>query len=445
MSRKDAARLIKDVAENSAAWEAGIRPGDLLCLVNGEKIEDIFDYQYECADSEIEFTVRHKNGRTSKYLIEKTEDEDPGLIFDDGIMDDYKRCRNRCIFCFIDQMPEGMRETLYFKDDDSRLSFLQGNYVTLTNMSDHDIDRIIKYNLEPVNISFQTTNPELRNEMMGNRFAGEALKKADRLFEAGVRMNGQIVLCRGINDGKELDRTISDLISYIPCLESVSVVPVGLSRYREGLYRLEPFNTADCRALIEQVEGWQDRIYKEYGTHFIHASDEWYLNAGMGDADIRIPESDRYDGYLQLENGVGMVRLLIDEVEEGLKELEKNERKGSFSIVTGCLAFPVIKMLVERIQPLFPNMNVKIYPVRNDFFGETITVSGLLTGQDIRAQLKDKALGDRLYLPENLLRAGTDVLLDDMTAGELSDALQVPIGIVKSDGASFIGMFRGTE
>ncbi|MBQ7261748.1 MAG: radical SAM protein, partial [Lachnospiraceae bacterium] len=235
-------KLIKEVLEYSAAFEAGIRAGDSLLLVNGSKIGDIFDYQFECADTEIDITVLHEDGSEETYLIEKSEDEDPGLIFEDGIMDDYRRCRNKCIFCFIDQMPEGMRETLYFKDDDSRLSFLQGNYVTLTNMSDEDIERIIRYNLEPINISFQTTNPELRNKMMGNRFAGEALKKADRLFEAGVRMNGQIVLCKGINDGKELERSISDLSRYIPYLESVSVVPVGLSRFREGLYPLEPFD-----------------------------------------------------------------------------------------------------------------------------------------------------------------------------------------------------------
>ncbi len=440
MSAPDKAKLIKDVAVNSAAWEAGIRPGDELLLVNGEKIEDIFDYQYECADTEVEFTVRHGNGKRSEYLIEKTEDEDPGLIFEDGIMDDYKRCRNKCIFCFIDQMPKGMRDTLYFKDDDSRLSFLQGNYVTLTNMSDHDVERVIKYNLEPINISFQTTNPELRNKMMGNRFAGEALKRADRLFEAGVRMNGQIVLCKGVNDGKELDRSISDLIRYIPCLESVSIVPVGLSRYRDGLYPLKPFSAEDSKRLIEQVEDWQDKIFKDHGLHFIHASDEWYLNAGIG-----IPEAERYDGFLQLENGVGMVRLLMDEVEEELINTEKDYRQDSFSIVTGQLAFPVIKELTEKTQLFFPNVDVRVYPVRNDFFGETITVSGLLTGQDIKAQLNGKDMGERLYLPENLLRAQSDVLLDDMTVEELSDALQVPIGIVKSDGASFVGMFRGKE
>lgn len=431
------ARLIKEVAENSAAWEAGIRAGDRLCLINGERIGDIFDYQYECADTEIELTIKHKNGRYSTYLLEKTEDEDPGLIFEDGLMDDYKRCRNKCIFCFIDQMPGGMRDTLYFKDDDSRLSFLQGNYVTLTNMSDDDIERVIRYNLEPINISFQTTNPELRNKMMGNRFAGEALKKADRLFEAGVRMNGQIVLCRGVNDREELDRSIADLAGYIPCLESVSVVPVGISRYREGLYPLEPFNGKDAAEVIDQIEGWQEKLFEEHGIHFVHASDEWYLIAGRP-----VPAADRYDGYLQLENGVGMVRLLTDEVEEGLKELEGDQRSGELSIATGMLIYPVIRELTERAGRYYPNISVRVYPVINRFFGESITVSGLLTGKDILEQLKGKELGSRLFLPANLLRAGTEVLLDDMTVTSLSDALQVPISIVKSDGASFLEIFR---
>ena len=431
------ARLIKEVAENSAAWEAGIRAGDRLCLINGERIGDIFDYQYECADTEIELTIKHKNGRYSTYLLEKTEDEDPGLIFEDGLMDDYKRCRNKCIFCFIDQMPGGMRDTLYFKDDDSRLSFLQGNYVTLTNMSDDDIERVIRYNLEPINISFQTTNPELRNKMMGNRFAGEALKKADRLFEAGVRMNGQIVLCRGVNDREELDRSIADLAGYIPCLESVSVVPVGISRYREGLYPLEPFNGKDAAEVIDQIEGWQEKLFEEHGIHFVHASDEWYLIAGRP-----VPAADRYDGYLQLENGVGMVRLLTDEVEEGLKELEGDQRSGELSIATGMLIYPVIRELTERAGRYYPNISIHVYPVVNRFFGESITVSGLLTGKDILEQLKGKELGSRLFLPANLLRAGTEVLLDDMTVTSLSDALQVPISIVKSDGASFLEIFR---
>ena len=430
-------KLIKEVLEYSAAFEAGIRAGDSLLLVNGSKIGDIFDYQFECADTEIDITVLHEDGSEETYLIEKSEDEDPGLIFEDGIMDDYRRCRNKCIFCFIDQMPEGMRETLYFKDDDSRLSFLQGNYVTLTNMSDEDIERIIRYNLEPINISFQTTNPELRNKMMGNRFAGEALKKADRLFEAGVRMNGQIVLCKGINDGKELERSISDLSRYIPYLESVSVVPVGLSRFREGLYPLEPFDKEDAKKVIALIEGWQDKLFKKHGTHFIHASDEWYLNAG-----IPIPEASRYDGYLQIENGVGMVRSLSDEVEEALSEIRGSNREFRFSIATGELIYPVRKSLTDKVCSYYPNISVTVYPIRNDFFGERITVTGLLTGEDITAQLRGKDLGERLFLPDTLLRFGTETLLDDMTVPMISDALQVPVSIVKSDGYSFVKMFE---
>ncbi|MBQ9607189.1 MAG: DUF512 domain-containing protein [Lachnospiraceae bacterium] len=437
MPRITHGQIIKEVLPDSAACDAGICAGDELLALNGNPVGDIFDYQYECADTEVEITVRHADGSRDTYLIEKTEDEDPGLVFEDGIMDEYRRCHNKCIFCFIDQMPGGMRDTLYFKDDDSRLSFLQGNYVTLTNMSDDDIDRIIKYNLEPINISFQTTNPTLRNKMMGNRHAGAALKKADRLFEAGVRMNGQIVLCKGINDGKELDRSIGDLAGYIPCLESVSVVPVGLSRFREGLYPLEPFTGEDSVGVIRQIEAWQDKIYKEHGTHFIHASDEWYLNA-----DIPIPVADKYDDYLQLENGVGMVRLLLDEVEEELKGRGVSKKKGSFSIATGKLISPVIRDLTDRMRKYYPNISARVYPIRNVFFGELITVAGLLTGKDILYQLKDKELGDKLYLPENLLRYGTETLLDDMTVSELSDALQVPTGIVKSDGAAFIEMYE---
>lgn len=436
MIMDDSTKVIKDVRPNTAASEAGIIPGDRLVSVNGHVIHDIFDYQYECEDTNVEMTVLHADGSEETCLLIKTEDEDPGLVFEDGIMDEYRRCHNKCIFCFIDQMPKGMRDTLYFKDDDSRLSFLQGNYVTLTNMSDEDIDRVIRYNLEPINISFQTTNPKLRCMMMGNRHAGDALKKADRLYEAGIRMNGQIVLCKGINDGEELDRSLKDLSCYIPCLESVSVVPVGLSKHREGLYHLEPFTASDSLEVIRQIEGWQERIYKEHGIHFVHASDEWYLNAG-----VDIPPADRYDDFLQLENGVGMVRLLIDETEEAMKSLRPDGRSRRFSVATGSLVYPVIKDLTERMKSLFPNIEVMVYPIVNDFFGEHVTVSGLLTGRDICGQLKGKDLGDALYLPESLLRHGTLTLLDDMTTGDIQDALQVPVGIVKSDGASFAALY----
>ena len=429
--------LIKEVRPMSPAAESGITPGDSLYRINGSGIKDIFDYQYLMTDEECEIELYDTAGKKKTVYIEKGLDEDLGLVFEDALMDGYRSCTNKCIFCFIDQMPEGMRKTLYFKDDDSRLSFLQGNYVTLTNMSDGDIDRIISYNLSPVNISFQTTNPELRIKMMGNRFAGEALKKADRLNEAGISMNGQIVLCKGINDKEELNRSIEDLTAYIPNLMSLSVVPVGLSKYRKGLYELEPFDSRDCREVIKLIEGWQKKLYKKYGTHFVHASDEWYINAGL-----ELPEEESYDGYLQLENGVGMVRLMLNEFEDSLRGLHKSNNTGEFSCVTGKLVYPVIVKITERMKEFFPNIKANVYCIKNDFFGENITVTGLLTGRDIIGQLRGKALGSRLYLPENILRANDTVLLDDVTVEDISEALQVRVDIVKSDGTSFVRMYE---
>ncbi len=346
-------------------------------------------------------------------------------------MDDYRSCRNKCIFCFIDQMPAGMRDTLYFKDDDSRLSFLQGNYVTLTNMSDHDIERIIRYHLEPINISFQTMNPELRCKMLNNRFAGKSLEKVMRLYEAGIEMNGQIVLCKGINDGAELEYSISRLVEFLPHLKSVSVVPVGLTRFREGLYPLEPFTKADAAEVIALIEKWQNKLYETYGTHLIHAGDEWYLLA-----EKELPAEETYDGYLQLENGVGMLRLLKEEVKEALSGppvcAEGNVRR--VSIATGKLAAPCIHELAEKICQAYPWVSAQVYPVENRFFGEQITVSGLLTGKDLAGQLKGKELGEALLLPCNMLRSGEEVFLDDMTVAELEKTLQTEITIVKSSG-----------
>ena len=282
--------IIKSIEPGSIAEELGIEKGDILLSINDQEVEDVFDYHFYVNDEQLVLTIEKPDGEEWELEIEKDYEEDLGIEFEQGLMDEYRSCRNKCIFCFIDQMPKGMRDTLYFKDDDSRLSFLQGNYVTLTNMSDHDIDRIIRYHLEPINISFHTTNPELRCQMLHNRFAGEALKKVDRLYEAGIEMNGQIVLCRGINDGEELERTIRDLSGYLPCLQSVSVVPVGLTKYRDGLYPLEPFTPEDARKVLEVVHRWQDELYEKWGSHFIHAGDEWYLLAGE-----EMPPQERYD------------------------------------------------------------------------------------------------------------------------------------------------------
>lgn len=425
--------VISLVQPGSIGDEMGIEPGDILLEVNGNKILDVFDYHYYVDDENIVVLIEKPNGEQWELEIEKDEAEGLGLEFGQSLMDEYRSCRNKCMFCFIDQMPGGMRDTLYFKDDDSRLSFLQGNYITLTNMSDHDVERIVKYHLEPINISFQTTNPALRCKMLHNRFAGDALKKVDILYRGGIEMNGQVVLCKGVNDKEELERTIRDLTGYLPFLRSVSVVPVGLSKFRDGLYPLEPFTKEDAKEVLKMIHSWQDKIYGEYGIHFIHAGDEWYILAGE-----EVPAEERYDGYLQLENGVGMLRLLTDEFEEGIAPLRGDGRSRDISLATGRLAYPYLKKMVNRLQKKFPNIRVHLYDIRNDFFGENITVSGLITGQDLIAQLQKRQLGDTLLIPCNMLKTDEDIFLDDITVKEVESALQVPVDIVKSSGLDLI-------
>lgn len=430
--------IIKDVLPGSIAEELEISAGDKLLAINDQEIEDVFDYHFLANEEYLTVLIEKPDGEQWELEIEKEYEEDLGIEFEQGLMDEYRSCRNKCIFCFIDQMPKDMRETLYFKDDDSRLSFLQGNYVTLTNMSDHDIDRIVRYHLEPINVSFQTTNPELRCKMLHNRFAGEALKKVDRLYEGGITMNGQIVLCKGINDGEELERSIQDLMKYVPQLQSVSVVPVGLSKYRDGLYPLLPFTKEDAKEVLHIIHKWQKKAYEEFGIHFIHGGDEWYILA-----EEELPEEERYDGYLQLENGVGMLRLLMNEFEEGYERLNGDERDREVSIATGFLAYPYIQRMADRIMEKYPKSKLHVYGIRNDFFGELITVSGLITGQDLIGQLKGKALGEKLLLPCNMLRIEEQDFLDDVTLQDVKDALQVPVDIVKSSGQDFIDAVLG--
>ncbi len=481
---------IDGIEKGSIAEELGICPGDVLLSVNGQPVQDVFDYRYLINDDILTVRIRKAGSGEQEYEIEKDYYEDLGLVFENGLMDNYKSCRNKCIFCFIDQMPPGMRDTLYFKDDDSRLSFLQGNYVTLTNMSEEDVERIITYKLAPINVSVHTMNPELRCRMLNNRFAGEALDKLRRFYEAGIEMNGQIVLCKGINDGAELERTIRELSGFLPYMESVSVVPVGLTKYREGLCPLEPFTKEDALVVLDTICRWQEICHDEHGCHFVHASDEWYLLAEQP-----FPPGETYDGYPQLENGVGMMRLLQTEFEECLRTeqedpaqqkkvrreffrqrnrnrpkrrsslaesllanaasenashdagdgTEKNSREDRrvVSIATGKLAAPLLRKLAAEYLCFHSDVDIRVYDVRNDFFGERITVSGLLTGQDLKAQLTGRELGDVLLLPCNLLRSGDEVFLDDMTVSELENALQVPIHIVKSDGQSLFDEIRG--
>ncbi len=424
---------ITKVLPCSIAEEMELEAGDVLLAVCDTEIEDIFDYQFLMEDTYVELLIQKQNGEEWVLEIEKEYDEDIGIEFENGLMDEYRSCRNKCIFCFIDQMPKGMRDTLYFKDDDSRLSFLQGNYITLTNMKDKDIDRIIRYHLAPINISVHTTNPELRCKMLHNRFAGEALKQLERLWQAEILMNGQIVLCKGVNDGEELERTIADLSNYLPYMQSVSVVPVGLTRFREGLFPLEPFTKEDAVSVLQMIHRWQDKLYQKHKNHFIHAGDEWYILA-----EWEVPEEDRYDGYLQLENGVGMIRLFKNEFAKALSEREGDNRSYHISMATGKLAFPYIKQALIQVQEKFPGVRVKLYEIRNDFFGEHITVAGLLTGQDLIKQLSGQELGEVLLLPSVMFKSGEKVFLDDVTLKELENALQVKVNIVKSSGQDFL-------
>lgn len=427
---KEHLHVIANVEPGSIAEELELEAGDILLEINGNNIEDVFDYHYFMNEEYVELLVRKADGEEWELEIEKEFEEDLGLSFENGMMDDYRHCTNKCIFCFIDQMPPGMRETLYFKDDDTRLSFLQGNYVTLTNLKEKDVEKIIKYKLSPINISFQTTNPQLRCKMLHNRFAGESLKIVDKLIEAGITINGQIVLCKNWNDGEELERSLRDLYQYLPNLQSVSVVPVGLSKFREGLEPLEPFKKEDAKQVIALIEKWQKKAYGEYGLHFIHASDEWYLLA-----EEELPEESSYDGYLQLENGVGMLRLLESEFHDALTKKTGDQISRKISIATGKLAAPVLRKFMEELKEKYPNTEVNVYDITNEFFGEKITVAGLITGQDLKKQLKGKDLGTKLLLPCHMLRSGEEVFLDDVTVSELSEYLQIPIEIVDSDGA----------
>lgn len=429
--------IIKKVDPDSIADQLELVPGDAVISIDGKELEDIFDYEYYLNNESILMVVRKENGEEWELEIEN-QYEDLGITFENGLMSEYRTCRNNCIFCFIDQMPPGMRETLYFKDDDSRLSFLQGNYVTLTNMSEKDINRIIEFKLAPINISVHTTNPVLRCKMLHNRFAGEALSKIKQLYDAEIPMNGQIVLCKGVNDGEELERTIKDLSEYLPHMKSVSIVPVGVSKFRDGLYPLEPLNSDDASKVIDTVEKWQKKLFKAHGSHFIHVSDEFYILAGRS-----MPEEERYDGYVQLENGVGMTRLLEEEVTEALNKLEQDNMEEEVAIATGKLAAPYIEDHAKKIMEKFPGRKVHVYTITNVFFGEQITVAGLITGQDLISQLKDKNLGSRLLLPECMFRSGEEVFLDDLTRTDVQKALQVQVDIVKSSGQDLVQAVLG--
>jgi len=420
---------ISQVVEGSIANEAGIEAGDILVSINGQNITDIFDYRFLTTDEEVLMDVEKPDGEILRVEIEKDEWEDVGLLFDNPLLDEEKSCRNNCIFCFIDQLPKDMRNSLYYKDDDARLSFLFGNYITMTNMQQEDLDRIIKYHMSPVNISIHTTNPELRVLMLNNRFAGEGLQKMKYLADNGIILNAQIVLCKGINDGLELDRTLKDLSDLMPALNSISVVPVGLTRFREGLTELTPYDRQSAAEVISQVEGWQSYFTKKTNSRRVYLADEWYLTSRKN-----IPDYEGYEDFPQIENGVGMVASLVQEFMEAISDERKRSINKTVSIACGTLVYSVILDLAKKAGEYFQGLKVLVYPITNYFFGETVTVTGLLTGKDIKTQLKGKNLGEKLLLSESLFRAGTEVFLDDIELKELSLEMETKVVKVKCSG-----------
>lgn len=432
--------LIKSVSKNSPAYRAGIREGMRLVSVNGTLIKDIFDLHYALDEGENSLVLLLGDEEINLTVFKEIEEEF-GVEFQNALLDEYHSCTNKCIFCFIDQMPKGMRDTLYFKDDDTRLSFLQGNYVTLTNVKEEELDRIIGYRLAPINISVHATDPGVRRIMLGNRFAGDIMEKMRRIKQADLPMNGQIVLCKGINDGEVLERTLEDLSTLHPQLVSVSVVPVGLTKHREGLYELSAYTPEDAARVLSYLEKKRAFFRKRFGTGFVYPSDEWYLMAGRG-----LPGDKLYDGYPQLENGVGMMRLLIEEFKNALlKAPPITLKRRCISVVTGVLAYPIIERLCRIFTKKYPGIRINVYPITNQFFGEQVTVSGLVTGGDIMEQLKNADLGEMLYVPENMLRYHEDVFLDDVSIGDLERALHTVVGIVKSDGNSMVKAFLGIK
>lgn len=424
--------IVQDIIMGTPAHKAGVKARDKLLAINGHSISDVLDYRFFGAERTLLLDIE-RDGTPLSLTLHKGEYEDPGMCFATPLMDQKHTCHNKCIFCFIDQLPKGMRKSLYFKDDDTRLSFLHGNYVTLTNLTEADIDRLIEMRISPINVSVHTTNPELRVKMMKNKRAGEVLSYLSKIADAGLSIQGQIVLCRGINDGEELRRTLNDLATYYPALESVSVVPVGLSDHREGLYPLTPFEKEDALEVIQMVDQIGEGFLAKYGTRLVYCSDEFYLKA-----EKPLPKEAYYEGYPQIENGVGMLRSLIEEVWFALEETSAPQAPITVSIATGIAAYPTISMLADAVMDKYPQVNIHVYAIKNTVFGEKITVSGLLCGKDFCTQLAGKPLGERLLISANTLRAGEDVLLDDMTVGEMSAQLHVPIVPVGDLGQDFV-------
>ena len=425
---------VTDVEKGSPAAKCGIMPGDILISVNGHDIRDVLDYRFRLAESRVTLKI-HRGAELFDVTIKKDEYGDIGLGFETYLMDEKRSCRNKCVFCFIDQLPCGMRDSLYFKDDDSRLSFLMGNYITLTNLKEEDVERICEMKTSPINISVHTTNPELRVKMMRNKNAGEVLSYMRRFADAGISLNCQIVLCKGLNDGEELVRSMHDLCELTPNLIGVSIVPAGLTDHRDGLYPLEKLTADDLAKTVDTVDAFGEECLKKYGSRLFFCSDEMYLGCGR-----ELPPEAYYEGYPQIENGVGMIRSMEGEFRDELEFLGEYDltKPRKISTATGYLAYDFIKEISDRLMSLVPTLEMNVYRIKNDFFGENITVAGLVTGKDLYEQLKDKELGERLLIPSVMLRAEGDMFLDSMTVSELSEKLGVEIIPVDTNGMCFV-------
>ncbi len=430
---------ITAVEQGSPAAQADILPGDTLCAINGHSIEDVLDYRFYMMERSLQL-VLSREGKEMHKAVHKGEYEELGLEFETYLMDSQRTCYNKCIFCFVDQMPPGMRESLYFKDDDSRLSFLFGNYITLTNLKRREIDRIKQMHISPINISVHTMNPGLREKMMCNRFAGEALGTVYELAQSGIKLNTQLVLCPGINDGEELRYSLKELLGLYPGVQSVACVPVGLTKYREGLPQLEPYTRERAAEVVRIVEELGDKSLAENGERVCYASDEFYLRAGLP-----IPPAEFYGEFNQLENGVGLVASLEDEFSSALALEEGDSRERRISLATGVDAAPILAGLAQRLREKWPGVVCTVYPIVNDFFGHTITVAGLVTGKDLLAQLAGRDLGEELLIPSVMLRHEQDKFLDDVTLEEAKAALGVPIRTVENDGFVLLAAFLGEE
>ncbi len=433
---------ITSVEPGSPARRARIHKGDTLISINGNAITDVLDYRFYMTDEHLEILLCDQEKKLRTVVVEKDEYDDLGLEFETYLMDRQMGCKNACIFCFVDQTPPGMRKSLYFKDDDTRMSFLFGNYTTLTNLKEGDIQRIIKMHISPINISIQTMNPALRVQMMKNPFAGESLKFVRMLTEGGIKINTQIVLCPGYNDGEQLEYSLSELAKLGPNVQSIAVVPVGLTRYREKLTPLRGFFPQEAVEVVKTMERWGEYFCKEYGTRTAYASDEFYILAGKD-----FPPYEFYEDFAQLENGVGMMTLMQHDFTQALKEaqLEQSPAAHRCTIATGQLAYPMMQNFAERVQQAFPQVQVQVKKIRNDFWGPTITVAGLITGQDLLVQLEGLDLGSELLIPANMLRHEQDRFLDDLTLEQVQETLGVPVLPVENDAFELLVRMLGSR